>query len=474
MMTTSNRYSDFVEQRWESDIVDVLHEYIRIPNVSIVFDEDWDAHGYMEEAVVLIRDWIEASQLERASVEVLRLEGLTPVILVDIAATPGSEQVDSVLLYGHLDKQPEMAGWREDLAPWKPVLDGDRLYGRGGADDGYAAFAAVAALEAVQQAGDSHGHCVLIIEASEESGSPDLTAYIEAYMDRLGDPKLVICLDSSCAVFDQLWATTSLRGLVGGELKVEVLTEGVHSGSAGAVVPSSMMILRDLLSRVEDSKTGEILVSELHVEIPQERAEQIERAAAQLDANETLGFPMAGDTESMADSLADALRRRSWAPSLSCTGIDGLPANNRAGNVLRPFTTMKLSFRLPPTVDPEVAAVAIKSILEADPPYNATVEFAVEETGPGWHAPPLDERIAAIVDSAALEAFGVGAQYHGEGGSITFMGMLGEMFPEAQFLITGVLGPGSNAHGPNEFLHIPTAKGLTCAVALVLAGLAKS
>jgi acetylornithine deacetylase/succinyl-diaminopimelate desuccinylase-like protein len=471
-MGTKGRFGKFVDQRWDEDIVDVLHTYIEIPNVSAMFDADWDQNGHMEKAVQLIAGWIKGRNVAGASLDVLRIDGLSPVILVDIAPAPGAEDVATVLLYGHLDKQPEMTGWRDDLGPWKPVLDGDKLYGRGGADDGYSAFAAITAIEAVQQSGESHGRCVLLIEASEESGSPDLPAYITAYMDRLGDPKLVVCLDSSCAVYEQLWATTSLRGLVGGELTVEVLTEGVHSGSAGGVVPSSMMILRNLLSRVEDPATGEILLDGLHVEIPAERVEQIERAAAQLDADETLGFPMAGETSSLAASLVDALRRRTWAPSLSFTGIDGVPEASRAGNVLRPYTTAKLSFRLPPTVDPVAAGDEIKAVLEASPPFGANVRFEVEETGPGWNAPPLDEATIELFNAAALDAFGVELQSIGEGGSIPFMGMLGEMFPQAQFLITGVLGPGSNAHGPNEFLHIPTAKGVTAAVAGVVSGLA--
>ena len=454
---------------WDDEIIPALTDYIRIPAKSKAFDADWEAHGHLDAAVELIRAWCAARPIEGLTVEVVRLPGLTPVILMEVPATAGSGAVtdDTVLLYGHLDKQPEMVGWRDGLGPWTPVRDGDRLYGRGGADDGYAAFAALTAIESLQRVGAPHGRCVVLVEASEESGSPDLPAYVEALAARIGDPSLVVCLDSSCATWDRLWVTTSLRGLASGTLDVEVLRHGVHSGAASGVVPSSFRILRRLLDRIEDPDTGEILVPELHVELDDDIVARARATADEL-GDALLRWPFAGGTQPMADDPLEALLNRTWRPTLSTVGIDGVPSIADGGNVLRPHTAASLSFRLPPTCDPDAAAAALAARLTADPPHGAVVRFDVHETAPGWSAPPLAPWLADALDAASEATFGGPARFTGEGGSIPFMGMLGERFPAAQFVVTGLLGPGSNAHGPNEFVDIPTGRRLTAAVSSLL------
>jgi acetylornithine deacetylase/succinyl-diaminopimelate desuccinylase-like protein len=462
--------SAHVDRTWDNDIVPVLHDYVRIPNVSVAYDPDWATAGHMSEAVELVRGWCQGrvdAGLEGATVEVHEIEGRTPVLLVDVPPTGEGAADDTVLLYGHLDKQPPFTGWRDGLGPWEPVVDGDRLYGRGSADDGYSTFSALTALEAVRAAGGSHARCMVLIEASEESGSPDLPAHLDALGDRLGEPSLVIALDSWCGDWDRLWITTSLRGLVDLTLEVEVLTEGVHSGSAGGVVPSSFRILRSLLSRIEEDRTGELLVRELHVDIPEHRLRQITATAPGLGAFEER-YPFAGDTRPERPSTEQMLIARTWQPALEVVGIEGAPSPGEAGNVLRPSTAVKLSFRLPPTADPEAAADAIERRLTADAPYDARVTVRRGAAEPGWHAPPETPWLAQAVESASVEVFGQPHRSLGEGGTIPFMGMLGRRYPAAQFVITGVLGPESNAHGPNEFLHLPTARKVTTAVAHIL------
>ncbi len=454
----------FVGETWEAEIVPQLTEYIRIPNKSPLFDPDWAQHGYMDEAVALIEAWCRERRIEGLTVEVVRLEGRTPLIYMEV---PG-EGDDTVLLYGHLDKQPEMSGWREDLGPWKPVREGDRLYGRGGADDGYAAFASLTAIEAVQRYGGSHARCVVIIEACEESGSFDLPHYIDALADRIGDPSLVVCLDSGCGNYDQLWMTTSLRGIVVGTLRVGVLAEGVHSGDAGGVVPSSFRVARQLLSRVEDEMDGLLEIDAFQTAIPEERVAQARAAAEVLGDEVYTKFPFLDGVEPAGEDLAELILDRTWRAALEVTGSDGLPSLEMAGNVLRPHTALKLSLRVPPNADATVAARRLKEILEAEPPHGAHVVFDIDMPGDGWETPDLAPWLTASVESASNRYFGAPAIAMGEGGSIPFMGMLGEKFPDAQFLITGVLGPGSNAHGPNEFLDIPTGIKLTCCVAQVL------
>ena len=455
----------FVSAKWDDEIVPRLVDYIRIPNKSPMFDADWAKHGYMDQAVDLLAGWAKAQSVAGMTVDVVRLEGRTPLIFIDI---PG-EGDDCVVLYGHLDKQPEMTGWADDLGPWKPVIKGDKLYGRGGADDGYAIFGSLAAIMALKDQGIAHSRCVVMIEACEESGSYDLPYYVDHLADRIGKPSLVVCLDSGCGNYDQLWLTTSLRGLTGGNLTVQVLTEGVHSGDASGVVASSFRVLRQLLTRLEDETSGKIKADDFYVEIPAQRIEQAQRSAGVLGDAVYSKFPFVDGMAPMNDDLAELVLNRTWRPALSITGVGGMPALDSAGNVLRPFTAVKLSLRIPPTLDGHAAGEALKALLERDPPYGCKVTFDLEKASTGWNAPQLSPWLEASIDEASKAFFGPAPAYMGEGGTIPFMGMLGEKFPGAQFLITGVLGPHSNAHGPNEFLHIPTGKRVTQCVAKVIA-----
>jgi acetylornithine deacetylase/succinyl-diaminopimelate desuccinylase-like protein len=455
----------FVNDRWDNSIVPQLTEYIKIPNKSPLFDPNWQENGHMEKAVQLIGGWCREEPIEGLTVEVIRLEGRTPLIYMEI---PG-ETDDTVLLYGHLDKQPEMVGWFDDLGPWKPVLKGDKLYGRGGADDGYAAYGSLTAIRALKEHGGKHARCVVLIEGCEESGSYDLPFYIDHLSDRIGDVSLVICLDSGCGNYDQLWCTTSLRGIVSGNLNVNILQNGVHSGDATGVVASSFRVVRQLLSRLEDETTGQIKASDFHVEIPQQRIDQAGVCASVLGNNVYERFPWVDGAHAIKEDATDAIISRTWRPGLAITGAAGLPGLDDAGNVMRPFTSVKLSLRIPPMLDADKATAALKQLMEKDPPYGATVEFEAEQGAGGWNAPEFSPWLLESAQNASQRYFGREAVYMGEGGTIPFMGMLGEKFPKAQFFITGVLGPESNAHGPNEFLHIPMGKRLTCCVAQLLA-----
>ncbi len=459
-----NRLERFVGSLWDDSIQPALVDYIRIPNKSPLFDPEWQRHGYMDDAVALAEQWCRDHLPGGASVDVVRLPGRTPVLFLEV---PGNA-AGTVLMYGHLDKQPEMSGWREGFGPWDPVVEGDKLYGRGGADDGYAVFASLTAVLAIREQGVPHPRCAILIECCEESGSFDLPHYVDRLAARIGQPDLVICLDSGCGNYDQLWLTTSLRGLVGGELTVEVLTEGVHSGDASGIVPSSFRIARQLIARLESDVTGEI-INAFHAEIPGQRVEQAQQAADVLGEAVYTKFPFASGVLPAVADRVQLILNRTWRPALEITGASGLPAMDQAGNVLRPRTGLKLSLRLPPTLDVRAAAEVLQKILERDPPHGAHVSFVAEQSASGWNAPVLTARLAASIDAASRRYFGQPSVQMGEGGTIPFMAMLGRQFPEAQFLVTGVLGPHSNAHGPNEFLHLPTARKVTCCIAQLLA-----
>jgi acetylornithine deacetylase/succinyl-diaminopimelate desuccinylase-like protein len=456
---------EFVARKWDAEIVPRLIDYIHIPCKSPHFDPDWQANGHIDAAVALAYGWCRAQPVSGMQLEVLRLPGRTPVLFFDI---PGNRP-GTVLLYGHLDKQPEMAGWRGDLGPWKPVIEQGKLYGRGGADDGYAVFASLAAILALQAQDVPHARCVGLIECCEESGSYDLPAYLEHLGPRLGEADLVVGLDSGCGNYEQLWVTTSLRGLAAGTLTIEALTEGVHSGDASGVVPSTFRIARLLLDRLEDAATGRIKPAQFHCEIPAERQTQARAAGAILGDTVYRKFPFAGATRPMVTDFGEVILNRTWRPYLAVVGADGMPAIKDAGNVLRPRTALKLSLRLPPLIDGPQAAGELKRLLEADPPHGAGVSFEPDQGASGWSAPPIAAWLEAALQQASQACYGRPAAMMGEGGTIPFMAMLGKQFPRAQFLITGVLGPRSNAHGPNEFLDIGYAQKLTTCVAQVLA-----
>lgn len=450
--------------------LDVIQEYIRVPNQSPMFDEHWKTNGLLDKAADLLIQWAKSLNISNQSIRLVKEKDKTPLIFITIE--PTSPSAPTVLMYGHLDKQPPMQdSWDPALgSPWDPFLTADKqkLYGRGGADDGYSIFSALLAVKALQEQGLPHDRIVVIIEACEESGSIDLPFYINLLSEDIKEPSLIVCLDSGCGTYNKFWLTTSLRGVCNGNLRVDILSEGVHSGKASGIVPSSFRIARDLLSRVEDVSTGEIKVKELYAEIPSDRKQQIENAAQVLGDTVHTQFPFVSGAVPNQGTNAELFTNGTWKPTLSVVGADGMPLPAVAGNVLRQFTTLTLSFRLPPTVDAKAAGEALKKVLEKDPPYNAKVTFNLLKAGTGWNSPSMPQWLEDIVEEGAKAAFGDSFGAMGEGGSIPFMGMLGEMFPKAQFIVTGVLGPNSNAHGPNEFLHLPQAKGVTHVISYIL------
>jgi acetylornithine deacetylase/succinyl-diaminopimelate desuccinylase-like protein len=469
------------DSRWDRELVPRLVDYVKIPAKSPGFDASWAAHGHLAQVVRQACDWGAQQRIAGLHVDLVSIEGRTPCIFFDAPATGGLGGERSVLFYGHLDKQPEMTGWREDLGPWKPVLENGRLYGRGSADDGYAIYAALTIIAALDAQGTPRPRCVGLIESCEESGSPDLPAYLDLLTPRFGDVGLVAGLDSTCGNYEQLWVATSLRGLIGGTLTVEILGEGVHSGHASGIVPSSFRIARHLLNRIDDPATGRVLPAMFHAEIPSERVQQARQAGAVLGSQVWEEFPWVAcshgpgtelthhlHAQPVTDDPVELILNRSWRPALAVTGAAGFPGIDAAGNVLRPRTTLKLSLRLPPTVDGEAASAELKRILEQEPPYQSRVSFKPDHAATGWNAPATAPWLQRAADEASRAVFGRESAWMGGGGTIPFMNLLGNRFPQAQFLTTGVLGPQSNAHGPNEFLHIGYAKKLTAAVAQIV------
>ena len=460
----SEKLQQDISTFWDNQILPTIIEYIKFPNKSPVFDPDWEANGYMDQVVDLASEWVNNHKPDNSTLNIYKEAGRTPLMILDV---PGNSD-GTVLMYGHLDKQPEMEGWAEGLDPWKPVLKDDKLYGRGGADDGYAIFASVCTVNALLDQGISLPRIVILIECSEESGSPDLPFYMDHCADVIGSPDLVICLDSGAGNYEQFWTTTSLRGLIGCTLRVDILKEGIHSGGGSGIAPSSFRLVRELLSRLEDEDTGHIIVENLKVEIPEYRIKEIKAMVNVLGDEVYNTLPWVAGAGPITNDKVEMVMNNTWLPMLSVVAADGLPGVKDGGNVLRPYTTIKLSLRIPPTLDANAAQNIVEELFTSNPPYGAAVSMEFEEPATGWEAPPLAQWLDDAIQHASETVYSKPALAMGEGGTIPFMSMLGEKFPEAQFVITGVLGPYSNAHGPNEFLHIPYAKKLTSCVGMII------
>ena len=456
-----------VQQAWQDSVLPSLSDLVRIPAVSPAYDADWAAGGRLDAAIAHVRDWIAARGIPGAHLEEVRLPGRTPLLLVDIPASAGAVQ-ETVLLYGHLDKQPPVGGWSEGLDPWTPVVRDGRLYGRGSVDDGYAPYAAISAIEAVRAHGGSHARCVLVLETGEESGSPDMPAYVAHLADRLGHVSLVVCLDSGAADYRRLWLTTSLRGDVRVGVQVRVLDSGQHSGMASGIVPSSFRVLRSLLDRVEDSATGEVLLPELNVQIPPNRVAEARAAIEAVPGMTRDSVPTREGMRPVSEDEVELALNNTWRPAVSVIGAEGLPALADAGNVLRPFTTLALSVRTPPTTDPETALEALRKALSTDVPYGAEVTFPLSDGAAGWNAPEVEPWLSEALDEVSDDVFEGGWRTMGVGGSIPLMGILQDAYPDAQFVVTGALGPGSNAHVPDESLDLAYSAKVSTAIAYAL------
>lgn len=465
----TKKLESYVDNYWETKIIPKLIEYVKIPNQSPLYDPNWKTNGLINQAAQLELDWVKSQNVKGLEAEMIQLENRTPLIFVTIPPTNENSK-ETILMYGHLDKQPPLTeNWAEGLGPYTPVIKNGRLYGRGSADDGYSIFSAVCAIQSLQEQNIPHARIVIMVEAGEESGSPDLPAYVSHLESRIGIPSLIICLDSGCSTYDQLWLTTSLRGLVVGNLRVDILREGSHSGHASGIVPSSFRIVRQILDRIEDKETGKIIPKEFYCEIPQKRLDQSKLYAEVMKNKVFEEYPFVDGAKPVSEDPYEATLNRAWRPTLSVTGVEGIPSLSTAGNVLRPYTALKLSLRMPPRGDSKLAGKALKDIIEKDTPYGSKVSFELEKFADGWDSPALDDWLEKALDKASQSFFGKPANFSGEGGSIPFMGMLGEKFPKAQFVITGVLGPESNAHGPNEFLMIDCGKRVTSCVASIVA-----
>jgi acetylornithine deacetylase/succinyl-diaminopimelate desuccinylase-like protein len=371
----------YVEKWWADWYVKGLCEFIEIPNLSPMFDAEFYTNGTTQAAAKHVDDYINKLEIKGITKHSFTPEGKPPMYVYVVEAN-GNDK--NVMCYGHLDKQPWMMPWREGLGPTKAVIEGDFLYGRGGADDGYAPFSCALAIKNLQVQGLPHPRFALVLETEEESGSPNLLELLALSKEAIGTPDIMFCMDSGAFNWDQLWMTSSLRGIICLDVQIDCAHGGYHSGEVGGIVPETMRIMRHLLDRIDDSKTG-MCCEALNCEIP-ERFKTEAKFMAELSGPEMYKkYHVCEGVDCMHEEGIDQMYlNNTWRANMAITGAAGLPAIQTAGNVCRPSTSMRLSIRLPPKVNPDDAYAAVTKLLTTDVPYNAKVICTSQGKGQGW------------------------------------------------------------------------------------------
>ena len=453
-----------IERAWKEEAFQGLSDFVRLPALSPDFDPNGDTNGFLRQALEEAASWGK-KLFPNGTFEILAKPGITPVLYIDI---PGTRAGLPVVFYGHFDKQPEAGVWSEGLAPFTPVLRGDRLYGRGTADDGYSFYAALTAVRALSDAGHTYPRICGFFETCEESGSGDLPFYLAELAERTGQPALLCILDLGVQDKSRLWRTQSLRGVVTFTLRVEVLKTGVHSGASSGIVPSSFAVMRMLLDRLEDPTTGSVRVKSMHVPKPERHMAALTRLASLQGDAIWSRFPYAGSTEPRSRNPLTLLLKNAWEPTLSVLGAEGLPPLAAASALLRPATALKLSFRIPPGVDPEKAAREAVELVTTNVPSNALVTVENLHAEAGFEAPEGAEWLDDVWMSTSRELFGADAENVFDGATIGILPCFARAFDGCPFLLTGVLGAEDNAHAPNESISICYLTKLTRALARVI------
>ncbi len=460
--------TEIISCEFEKELIPAISDFIRIDNLSPSFDKEWNTNGKQDTAAKFCLDWALSQGVDGIKGEILKDSDKTPLIFIEIEARNSNK---NCMLYGHFDKQPHFTGWAEGLGPITPVVRDGKLYGRGGADDGYSIFSSICAIKTIQQLGRAHGRIVIIMEGSEESGSPHLMSYMDALKERIGKIDLMVCLDSGALNYETLWVTTSLRGLAMIDVTVEVLDEAIHSGTGSGFCADSFMILRNILDRIEDSTNGKI-IDELHVEIPKKRLEDAQKVSSVLKEKVLDRIKIKNGVKPLSNDYTQLLLNTTWRPTLVVTGQEGLPPVDIAGNVFRSKTSIRLSVRLPPTLDANKASQFLDDLIKKDPPHNCNISTIVRHPGSGWSAKEFTNKLHSSLEKSSKNLWGQDYLCFGEGGSIPFIKNLNDLFPECEILVIGVLGPNSNAHACNEFLHIDYCKNITNTLAHTLNDLA--
>jgi acetylornithine deacetylase/succinyl-diaminopimelate desuccinylase-like protein len=465
----------FIDEEFESQLIPGLSEFITIPNLSPLFDPDWQTNGHLEKAAKFLISWAKSQGLKNATYELIKEDNRTPLILIEIDDfvlednESNKNKKKTTLIYGHYDKQSHYSDWGIGLSPVKPVINGDWLFGRGAADDGYSLFSAILAVKCIQKQNKTHGRIIILIEGCEESGSIDLLNYLDSNSNKIPtDIDLIISLDSGCLNYERLWLNTSQRGIIIVDIKVQVLEEGVHSGTGSGIVPDSFMIIRNLLDRIEDPSTMKVILKELQIDpIPKNRIEDAQKIAEEMknDTNLSKNFKLLPGVVPICEDVQELILNNTWRPTVTITGASDLPPHKIAGNILKQSMGVRLSLRLPPSKSCVEASEILCNMITKNPPFNCKIKVKPIYASTGWNVGELSPKLNQALDNSCEEVFGKNYLNYGDGGSNSFMSKLVENYPRSEFLVLGVLGPGSNTHSTNEALNLPYCKKLLAVIA---------
>lgn len=488
-----------IDKFWKSSIKSDFEQFVRIESITpqYVMGSTAEKLKGICEALNLAMDWVNKQSDLNATLTAGIPQGspcaanqahetvetdaahLTPILLIQIPGT-APEGSGSVLMYGHWDKQAiaDVKAWNEPkgsmkTGPFQPNIANGRLYGRGTADDGYALFFSIAAIQALRANGIPYPTVNFILDFDEEGGSVNLERYLEKFSFKIGTPDLCITLDSGAGDYNRIWNTTTERGIVTGTLTVKVLTDSVHSGDGSGIIPNPQRIMRHLLSRLEDPVTGKILPSEFQVEVPATYLADVFSQATNIVPSTIKGFPWFGYATTAASNPVELILNRIWRAGLAVTGVDGLPSTAAANNVVVGSVSYQLSLRLPPPLRIDEVQRQLKDLFEKDPPYGATVTYDYEgaPAANGWMSPPQPRWLSEAIDQASQVLFQQPSAPLGDGGTQPVLAILKEKFKETLFFASGVAGPGNNEHAANENLNIKYAEQLSACEAYVLSQL---
>ena len=447
----------YSEDQFEPFFIKGLQEFVRVENLTPMVDPEYATNGLVQKAMECVDKWIQGLNIIGLKRHVIHPEGLNPLVVYVVEPSEGCTK--NIMMYGHLDKQPYGPGWEEGLSPTDPIIRGDFMYGRGSCDDGYSAFACMLAVKALQESGAKWPRVVLTLETEEESGSPCLLALLKEAEPLIGKPDAMFCMDSGALDYEQLWLTSSLRGVCIVELTVEGGKAGYHSGETGGIIPETFRVVRQLLNRLDDPETGEVC-KEFQVEVPDFKRQEAKFIAGKYGDKIYNKFDVHPGVQYMSqDNVEELYLNKAWRPNLSITGADGLPPCGIAGNVLRPKTTVKCSMRLVPTFDAHQANQIFEEKLTKNVPYNAKVTLKGGHAGSGWCQKQLEPWLQTAFEQSAQKFFdGTPVGTFGEGGSIPFLKELERKYPATQIVALGCCGPESNIHGPNEKINLVYVK----------------
>ena len=462
----------YVDKQFTLNILPNLMNFIRIPNLSPLFDPNWKTNGYLFKAANLIVSYAKSLNIKNAEINLLQDSGHTPMVFIEIPASRKNDN-RTVIFYGHYDKQPYGTGWDKDKSPTNPVIVDGRLYGRGSADDGYASFSILTAIKTCQEFNCLMPRICCLFEGAEESTDADLKYYFDKLIPILGDNVVAfIPLDSGCPDYDRLWMANSLRGIVDIDVNIQTLDQESHYGpEASGIIAENLFLMRKIYDGLVDSTNGEFKLEEFKIaedKIPAIVMEQMQKEIEIVGDNFIKNIPLYEGVSPLKTDVKELMINNRWKPSCFILGIDNCPKTEDRGFGVSSGINVRMSIRIPPTVDKNKAIEALKKALSDNIYFGAQVKLGYLDYGEGVLLANMSNKVKNILNKASLEFFGNESVFTGVGGSIPFIGYFQSKYPNTDIICTGIVGSDSHEHGPNENLNIEACKKMVCVLCYFL------